>query len=136
MAEPLASPAAFVDRRPLCGTEADAITLELLLSAIPTLPRSIVEQLAERLVDRLDELDGDPDDEESDLEDSFAFSGTALGLIESLWSGPGCELTDPGGGDVGDEGEQEVARTVAVYGVDQTRPDWAPPGYAWEKSHA
>lgn len=42
--------------------------LDALLAAIPSLPRPVLSRLTARLVDRLDEMDGDPDLEpEEDL---------------------------------------------------------------------
>lgn len=40
-----------------------AIPLDLILSAIPSLPRPILSRLTARMIDRLDELDGDSDRE-------------------------------------------------------------------------
>lgn len=37
-----------------------------LLSAIPSLPRPILARLTQRLIDRLDEIDPDPDMEDGD----------------------------------------------------------------------
>lgn len=38
---------------------------EMLLSAIPSLPRAVLARLTERMIDRIDEIDGDPDFEDS-----------------------------------------------------------------------
>lgn len=43
-----------------------ALPLEALLSVIPSLPRPILARLTARLIDRLDEIDGDPDLEDDD----------------------------------------------------------------------
>lgn len=40
--------------------------LDIVLSAIPSLPRAELARIAERMIDRLDELDGDPDLEDDD----------------------------------------------------------------------
>ncbi|SFS12368.1 hypothetical protein [Sphingomonas jatrophae] len=37
-----------------------------MLSAIPSLPRSTLAQLTQRMIDRMDEIDGDPDLEQFD----------------------------------------------------------------------
>lgn len=42
---------------------ATALPLDVLLSAIPSLPRKVLARLTARLIDRLDELDPDPDAE-------------------------------------------------------------------------
>ncbi len=39
----------------------DAATLGQLLAVIPSLPRAELARLTERLIDRMDEMDGDPD---------------------------------------------------------------------------
>lgn len=38
-----------------------AAPLDMLLSALPSLPRPLLARLTTRLIDRLDEIDGDPD---------------------------------------------------------------------------
>ncbi len=40
-----------------------ATPLELLLTSVPSLPRPILARLTARMIERLDEMDGDPDDE-------------------------------------------------------------------------
>jgi hypothetical protein len=42
--------------------------VEALLSIIPSLPRPALDHLIERMIDRLDQMDGDPDLEETDRE--------------------------------------------------------------------
>lgn len=39
----------------------DAAPLDLLLGSVPSLPRAILARLTARMIERLDELDGDPD---------------------------------------------------------------------------
>ena len=46
-------------------TTAQAATL--IGSAIPLLARADVEMLIDRMIDRLDEYDGDPDEEDDDI---------------------------------------------------------------------
>lgn len=78
----------------LIAGRASALPLALLSQAIPHLSRHDLEDLTERLIDRLDQIDGDPDYENaSDLEDDFALNlrGPA-GAID----GPGCECSDTG----------------------------------------
>ncbi|MBI0475742.1 hypothetical protein D9601_10300 [Sphingomonas sp. MA1305] len=41
------------------------ITAEQMLAAIPSLPRPTLARLVDHMIDRLDELDGDPDDEDN-----------------------------------------------------------------------
>lgn len=45
---------------------AAALPLDVLLSMIPSLPRAALDRLTERAIDRMDELDGDPDLEPDD----------------------------------------------------------------------
>lgn len=45
---------------------ARALPIDLLLSAIPSLPRQLLDRLVERAIDRIDELDGEPDLEDDD----------------------------------------------------------------------
>jgi len=45
---------------------APALPLHLLAQAIPMLTRNELASLTERLIDRLDLIDGDPDSEEDD----------------------------------------------------------------------
>jgi hypothetical protein len=40
---------------------ASALPLSAVLGAIPSYPRSMIERLVARLIDHLDEQDGDPD---------------------------------------------------------------------------
>jgi hypothetical protein len=64
------------------------------------LPEDVLLDMADDVIRQLDELQGDPDLEETDAEDSFALSWYAQG------HGAGCPVSDPGGGNVEDEGEQ------------------------------
>ncbi len=44
----------------------EAAPLDMLLSALPSLPRPLLARLTLRLIERLDEIDGNPDDEDDD----------------------------------------------------------------------
>ena len=48
---------------------APALPLNLLAQAIPMLTRAELASITERLIDRLDRIDGDPDDEDDDPEE-------------------------------------------------------------------
>lgn len=49
----------------------DAASVAQLLTMIPSLPRAELSRLTERLIDRMDEIDGDPDLEpETDVDDA------------------------------------------------------------------
>lgn len=71
------------------------LPVEVLAAKIARLSRNEIEALTERLIDRLDALDGDPD-----LEDD-----------------------DPAGGNSEDEGELDYSRGLPLprYGIDQRR---------------
>lgn len=47
-------------------------SVSLVLATIPSLPRAALARLTDRMIDRMDEIDGDPDMEETreDWEDS------------------------------------------------------------------
>lgn len=44
----------------------EMVPLDVMLSAIPSLPRPILARLTAKMIDRMDELDGDPDLEDGD----------------------------------------------------------------------
>jgi hypothetical protein len=44
-------------RTPTC----DTTPLDVLLASVPSLPRAILSRLTARMIDRMDELDGDTD---------------------------------------------------------------------------
>jgi hypothetical protein len=75
------------------------VDLEAALSVIPSLPRAVLERLVQRAIERLDDMDGDPDLECNGAEDEW------MGKWWLRWrsSGPGCPISDPGGGNVTDE---------------------------------
>ena len=71
-------------------------SLALIAQAIPHLTRDALEALAERLIDRLDEMDGDPDYEltgdEADGSNAEDEEGNNhFGLANA---GPGCAISD------------------------------------------
>lgn len=58
-----------------------------------------IGDMIDALIAFMDDLDGDPDLEETDAEDSFALSVKGL----SSAAGAGCPISDPGGGNIEDE---------------------------------
>ena len=74
----------------------EALPIDVLLSAIPSLPRVSLDRLVERAIEQMDEQDGDPDFEWSGDEldtgnaEDEVFAGTPWGM-----GGPGCPITDP-----------------------------------------
>ncbi|MEV5020721.1 hypothetical protein MRBLMA1_000519 [Sphingobium sp. LMA1-1-1.1] len=89
--------------------------------------RAAIEAEIERLIELLNFADGDSDLEDgTDSEDDFTFTPYALGYGERR--GPGCEVSDPGGGNVEDEGEAidecelvDYYQARPAYGTDQSR---------------
>ena len=61
-----------VTRRRTRGRPRAAPDVRWMLAAIPSLPRATLSRLAELMIDRMDEIDGDPDLEVTgeDMEDS------------------------------------------------------------------
>lgn len=47
-------------------TACEAIPLDVLLASVPSLPRALLSRLTARMIDRMDELDGDTDLESDD----------------------------------------------------------------------
>ena len=87
------------------------VAISTLLASLPSLPRPILSRLTLRMIERLDELDGDPDveangDEEDGIpsEDEFMDHGGYLGI----WSSAGSPISDPDYG-VDDVGEDDRA---------------------------
>lgn len=58
---------------------------------VPVAPRTAVEQLIQRAIDELDELDGDPDLEDATDAEDEGVSPAALAFAD----GPGCSISDP-----------------------------------------
>ncbi|MDZ7895438.1 MAG: hypothetical protein U5M50_11065 [Sphingobium sp.] len=93
---------------------------EAILASIPSLPRPALERLAQRIIDRLDDLDGDPDAEDGDedrcpsWDDDHISDARPIGQIGfdpiGAFSCEDAEDDDPGGGNVEDEGQiNEIA---------------------------
>lgn len=59
---------------------ASALPLSAVLGSIPSYPRPVIERLVARLIDHLDERDGDPDLEDDDpAEDNHDREGVWFG---------------------------------------------------------
>jgi hypothetical protein len=72
-------------------------------------PRAAIEAAVETLVEVLNAMDGDLDAEDATgAEDAFEEHEERFG-----YDGPACPISDPGGGNVEDEGE----------GIDEREPD-------------
>lgn len=80
------------------GATAPIPPLDVLLAALPSLPRPILSRLTARMIERLDELDGEADLEE-DNEDCGQDEAEPDFRRRRRWrrneSGPGCMISDP-----------------------------------------
>ena len=81
---------------------ARALPIDLALSIIPRLPRPLLARFVALAIERLDTEDGDPD-----LEDATDAEDEELSPWALRYGAPGggCLVSDPGGGNVEDEGE-------------------------------
>ncbi len=98
--------------------EPQPLPLDVLLASIPSLPRPILARLTARMIDHLDELDeldGDPDAEQTGDEGEPDFSPPPPGY------GPGCSIGDP------DHGPEELGEDDRI-GPDE-RPIADPQAY-------
>lgn len=78
---------------------AAALPITLLAQAIPMLTRHDLEALTERLIDRLDMIDGNPDEEEDDPagqcdEDGMNAGSGNFYMHGRSFAGPGCAISD------------------------------------------
>jgi hypothetical protein len=78
--------------------EASPLPLNLIAQALPKLSRHELASLAERLVDRLDELDPDPDLEEDDpsgqCDEDERNTGSGVFMMHGTsYMGPGCPIS-------------------------------------------
>lgn len=106
-----------------------ASALPIALSIISSLPRHVLSRLVTRLIERLDDIDGDPDIQQADG-DELDFNAAEDDFCDhSGWKAEaGCPIADPGedddpgGGNVEDEGEaaeSEDSGHVGGYLTDQ-----------------
>lgn len=94
-------------------------SLEGMLAAIPSMPRPALARLVQQAIDRMDDLDGDPDLEPcgdeldgNDAEDEeLALSAMQFRLDQQR--GPGCSVADPGG-DVAYAEQANLAQRMIV----------------------
>jgi hypothetical protein len=80
------------------GASAPTFPLEALLSSLPSLPRPILARITARMIERLDEMDGDPDLEAND-DDCGSDEGEPdfrrRRRHRRNERGPGCAISDP-----------------------------------------
>lgn len=108
--------------------EAGKLPADIALSIIPSLPRAQLERLAQQIIDRLDDMDGDTDVEANGDEQGGSMGEDDFGQPPNSLLGPGCPIADPeewGGTDlpmVTHDGEdQTVIVLPAPRGIEPTR---------------
>ena len=109
-----------------------ASALPMTLALIPSLPRPVLSRLVPHLIERLDEIDGDPDFQQADG-DELDFNAAEDDFYDhSGWKcEAGCPVADPGedddpGGveDEGETAESEDSGHVGNYLTDQRILSW------------
>lgn len=75
---------------------AQALPLPAMLATIPSLPRPVLSRLVARMIDRIDELDGDTDIEANGDELDGSMAEDDFHAQNHNWRGePGCPVSDP-----------------------------------------
>lgn len=92
-------------------TSPSSLPLSAVLASIPSWPRPVVQRLVTRLIDHLDDEDGDPDLEDATNAEDEGITWSAASRDGDF---PGCPVSDPGSGNVDDKGEW----------IDEREPDW------------
>ena len=119
------------------GRGAARLPADLALSIIPSLPRPVLERLAQQIIDRLDDMDAPDEDREDDDpagmmdEDELTTGLGVMAMHGTTVDGPGCPIADPGRYAPGDgpnlpppcyDGEdQSVIILPAPAGIEPTR---------------
>ena len=88
----------------------DMLPVAPLLARLARMDRQRLSDFIQTGIELLDLFDGDPDEEENDLEDSFALSPQA----SEYPTGPGCEISDAGG-EVANEDQPSVFRALGIW---------------------
>lgn len=103
------------------GQQAAKLPADVALSLIPSLPRPVLERLAQQIIDHLDDMDPDsdrePNGDELDgdgAEDDFMDHG------ENWKQEPGCPVSDPGGYSIGEGGDPRRLPPPSYDGEDQS----------------
>lgn len=82
--------------RPIMGKGVAArLPLDLALHLIPSLPRPILARMVHRMIERMDEIDGDTDREANGDELDGDNAEDAFGVVTDWTHGPGCPIADP-----------------------------------------
>lgn len=84
----------------IIGRGASRLPADVALSVIPSLPRAMLERLAQRIIDRLDEMDAPTEDMEDDDpcgmmdEDELTTGPRVFVMHGTAYHGPGCAISD------------------------------------------
>ena len=80
------------------GRAASRLPADLALSLIPSLPRPVLERLAQKIIDHLDEVDGDTDVEANGDEGDYTASEDDCDPVRcyGIDMGAGCPIADEG----------------------------------------
>lgn len=75
---------------------AASLPLDLILDTIPSLPRPLLARMVAKIIDRLDEMDGDSDVELNGDELDGSRGEDDFGILPNWILGPGCPIADGG----------------------------------------
>ena len=104
------------------------VPLDALLGLLPSLPRPVLSRLTARMIDRLDELDGDNDVElNGDEADGDHRSEDEFMLHDNSFGHPGCPIADPdfGADDTGEPDDCDEGFAYLTAYRWQKHPDMA-----------
>ena len=94
---------------------AATLPLDLILDAIPSLPRPLLARMVQRLIDRIDEMDGDTDVEANgDEEDGSYRAEDEHDMPCGMEMAAGCPVSDP------DEEDHRTLTPLSYDGEDQS----------------
>lgn len=98
------------------GRGASRLPADLALSLIPSLPRAMLERLAQQIIDHLDDEDGDTDIEANGDEGDYSQSEDDCdpGRCYGFDMGAGCPIADAG------EGSNRTELSPTLDGEDQS----------------
>lgn len=83
------------------GQGASRLPADIALSLIPSLPRPVLERLAQSIIDRLDDMDAPGEDMEDDdpagqCDEDGRNTGSQAFLVHGIsYHGAGCPISDP-----------------------------------------
>lgn len=112
------------------GRGASRLPADVALSLIPSLPRPVLERLAQSIIDRLDDMDGDTDVEENGDESDYSGGEDDCdpGRCYGIDIGAGCPIADAGEASnrtmlapMLDGEDQSVVIVPAPRGIEPTR---------------